>query len=178
LEERRSPKSCVTGSSPVASPQTRSKQPLGILSQTRFFVYILQSHGLALELVQSALLHKKCTCAGCGKEVSCTKGQSRRGLEMAPFTATQCREWTLLGCVVGCYPWSCGNVDAKGAPVTLLLLAVLRHTPDVRFYPLAAVGMPLDHVVLTGLGHTNHLPSFVDLRSHGPREVSCTGLAP
>jgi hypothetical protein len=61
--------------------------------------------------------------------------------------------------VAGRYPWSRGDVDTKGAPVTLLFLAVLGHTADVRFYPLAAVDVPLHPMVLTGLGHTDHLLS-------------------
>lgn len=77
---------------------------------------------------------------------------------MAPFAATQCRGWTLLRCVVGRYPWSRGDVDTKGAPTTLLFL-LAGHTTDVRFYALAAIGMPLDPMVLPGFGHTDRLLS-------------------
>ena len=78
---------------------------------------------------------------------------------MAPFAAAQCRGWTLLRVRVGRYPWLRWSVSTKGAPVTLLFLAVLGHAADVRFYPLAAVGVPLHPMVLTGLGHTDHLLS-------------------
>jgi hypothetical protein len=57
------------------------------------------------------------------------RGPKEEGAGNGPFTAAQCRGWTLLGCVVERYPWSRGNVDAKGAPVTLLTL--LGHPPDV-----------------------------------------------
>jgi hypothetical protein len=87
---------------------------------------------------------------------------------MAPFTAVQCRGWTLLRCVVGCYPWSRGDVDTKGAPVTLLTL--LGHPPDVGLHsPAALARIGLDPMELPGLGHTDHLLSVIDLHSRRPR---------
>jgi hypothetical protein len=95
---------------------------------------------------------------------------------MAPFTATQCREWTLLGCVVGCYPWSCGNVDAKGAPVTLLTL--LRHPPNVGLYsPAALARIGLDPMVLTGLSHTDTSFPWGICAAVGLKKVRRTGSA-
>ncbi len=85
---------------------------------------------------------------------------------MTPFAAAQCRGWTTAA-GFGRYPWSRWRVDTKGASVTLLLLAALGHTTDVRFYPLAAVGMPLHPMVLPGFGHTDRLLSK-DLRSRRP----------
>ena len=75
---------------------------------------------------------------------------------MTTFTAAQSRGWTTAS-GVGRYPWSRGDVDTKGAPVTLLLLA--GHTADVRWYPLAVAGIPLHPMVLPGFGHTNQLLS-------------------
>src|SRR5215204_3853576 len=119
--------------------------------------------------MQHGFLHYKCFGGTGGKKVSSTEGQRRRGPEMAPFTAAQCRGWTLLGCVVERYPWSRGNVDAKGAPVTLLTL--LGHPPDVGLNsPAALARIGLDPMVLTGLVHTDHLLSVRDLRSRGPNE--------
>ena len=79
---------------------------------------------------------------------------------MAPFTAAQIRlRLTTLGFGVGRYLRPHRRVGTKGAPVALLLLTVLGHTADVRFYPLAAAGVPFDPMVLTGLCHTDHLLS-------------------
>jgi hypothetical protein len=47
---------------------------------------------------------------------------------MAPFTTTQCRGWTLLGCRVGRYPWSRWRVGTKGASVTYLHFLGIRRT--------------------------------------------------
>jgi hypothetical protein len=96
---------------------------------------------------------------------------------MAPFTTAQCRGWTLLGCVVGRYPWSRGNVDTKGAPVTLLTL--LGHPPDVGLNsPAALARIGLDPMILSGLGHTDHLLPVRDLRSRWPTRFRRTGPAP
>jgi hypothetical protein len=76
---------------------------------------------------------------------------------MAPFAAAQYRGWTTAR-EFGRYPWLRGDVDAKGAPVTLLTL--LRHPPDMGLdSPTALARMALDPVVLTGLSHTDHLLS-------------------
>ena len=88
---------------------------------------------------------------------------------MAPFTTAQCRGLTLLGCGVERYPWSRWRVGTKGASVTLLTL--LGHPPDVGLHsPAALARIGLDPVILTGLGHTDHLLSVRDLRSRGPDE--------
>ena len=78
------------------------------------------------------------------------KCQARRGPVTAPFTAAQCRGWTLLGCVVGHYPWSRGDVDAKGVPITLLtagpqpyrgsVLEDKEHSQEGRGTPSRSVG--------------------------------------
>ena len=77
---------------------------------------------------------------------------------MTPFAAAQI-QLCLTTSGFGRYLRPRRRVSAKGAPATLLLLTVLGHTADVRFYALAAAGVPLNPMVLTGFGHTDHLLS-------------------
>ena len=88
---------------------------------------------------------------------------------MAPFTAARMVLWftTVQRFGVGHASQLRWSVDTKRVPDALLLLTVLGHRADMRFYALAAAGVALDHVVLPGSGHTSHLLSGRSRASRG-----------